>query len=71
MPLRWREVTASLDPGRFTLASAPRRMARLPEDPMAGALSAVPDLLRALAHLGQRMARVEEQRAPRPRSGPR
>jgi bifunctional non-homologous end joining protein LigD len=35
-PVTWREVTAKLDPAAFTLASVPRRLARLKQDPWAG-----------------------------------
>lgn len=35
-PLTWREVTAKLDPAAFTLASVPKRLARLKRDPWEG-----------------------------------
>ena len=35
-PLRWKEVTPELDPGRFTLKTIFRRLARQKRDPMAG-----------------------------------
>ena len=55
MPLRWREVRAGLDPARHTLRSAPARMRRLREDPLAEVLSDVPDLLGALARLEEQV----------------
>jgi bifunctional non-homologous end joining protein LigD len=50
MPLRWSEVTARLDPGRFTIRSA---LARLDEtgDPMAPVLGDGVDIAAALARL--------------------
>jgi bifunctional non-homologous end joining protein LigD len=38
MPLAWKEVTADLDPWRFNLKTALRRLARQKRDPMAGLL---------------------------------
>jgi bifunctional non-homologous end joining protein LigD len=38
MPLTWKELTPDLDPGRFTLRSAPRRLAERRADPLAGLL---------------------------------
>jgi bifunctional non-homologous end joining protein LigD len=48
-PVTWREVTAKLDPAAFTLATVPKRLARLKQDPWAGfadaarTLPALPD----------------------------
>ncbi len=39
MPLAWREVTADLDPRRFNLKTALRRLARQKADPMARLLT--------------------------------
>jgi bifunctional non-homologous end joining protein LigD len=53
-PLHWREVTPSLDIGRFTIRSMPRRLASMKADPMQSVLHDVPDILgglRALARL--------------------
>ena len=36
MPLDWREVTEALDPARFTLRTAFRRLDRQKHDPLAG-----------------------------------
>jgi bifunctional non-homologous end joining protein LigD len=53
MPLRWSEVNARLDPGRFTIRSAAARMRRLGGDPLAGVLASAPDLSAALARLAE------------------
>jgi bifunctional non-homologous end joining protein LigD len=49
-PLRWPEVTARLDPARFTIRTAPVRLARL-GDPMAPVLGGGIDIAAALARL--------------------
>ncbi len=49
--LEWREVTAKLDPTRFTIRTAPERMKKRGADPMAPVLSEAPDLGKALARL--------------------
>jgi bifunctional non-homologous end joining protein LigD len=41
-PLSWREVTPELDPGRFTIKTVPRRLARQKRDLMAGLLGRRP-----------------------------
>ena len=53
MPLRWREITAKLNPGRFTIRSAARRMKRLGEDPLRSVLDETPDLASALERLNE------------------
>ena len=35
-PLEWKELTAKLDPGRFTLKTAPKRFGKQGSDPMRG-----------------------------------
>lgn len=54
MPLAWKEVNASLDPRRYTIRTALRRMRRLGADPMAEVLREKPDLVGALARLAAR-----------------
>ena len=51
MPLRWSEVNARLDPVVFTIKTAPSRMKRLREDPLAPVLQMRPDLPRTLGLL--------------------
>ena len=50
MPLRWSEVTARLDPGRFTMRTATARLDTL-GDPMAAVLGEGIDIAAALARL--------------------
>ena len=50
-PLLWKEVTKSLRIDSHTIASVPRRMKRLGEDPMRPVLDLQPDLLGALDRL--------------------
>jgi bifunctional non-homologous end joining protein LigD len=51
-PLTWDEVGFALDPGRFTIASVPARVAQF-GCPMAGLLSAAPDLARSIEALSR------------------
>jgi bifunctional non-homologous end joining protein LigD len=53
-PLDWREVTAGLDPRRFSIRTIPARFARR-RDPLAPILGAGVDLLAALARLEARV----------------
>jgi bifunctional non-homologous end joining protein LigD len=50
-PLRWSEVNKRLEILNHTIASVPRRMRRLGEDPMRPVLDIEPDLLGALERL--------------------
>jgi bifunctional non-homologous end joining protein LigD len=50
-PLEWREVNARLRMEDHTIASVPRRMNRLGEDPLRPVLDLEPDLLGALDRL--------------------
>jgi bifunctional non-homologous end joining protein LigD len=51
MPLRWSEVKRGLTIDKHTIRTAPRRIARLKEDPMRPVLTDAPDLMAALAAL--------------------
>ena len=52
-PLRWSEVNRKLDIKRFTIRTVPKRLARAKRDPVRPVLNTVPDLLGALARLGE------------------
>ena len=53
-PLAWSEVTARLDPARFTMTTVPRRFDRI-ADPLAQVLTGTIDMVAALARIGQRL----------------
>ncbi len=55
-PLHWEEVTARLEPGRFTIKTAPARVEKQ-GDPMAPVLGAGIDLVAALQGLERRLGR--------------
>ncbi|HEY2028836.1 MAG TPA: DNA ligase D [Myxococcales bacterium] len=52
MPLKWSEVNAKLDPKNFTIKTAPARMKKLRDDPLAKVLSESPDIPAVLQKLG-------------------
>jgi bifunctional non-homologous end joining protein LigD len=54
-PLKWSEVNASLDIGRFTIRTVPQRMRKLKADPLVDILRLTPDLDRALDLLRERL----------------
>jgi bifunctional non-homologous end joining protein LigD len=56
MPLLWDEVNATLDPRKFTIKTAPGRMAELGHDPVIPVLSDTPDLGAMLAKLSGMLA---------------
>lgn len=51
-PLRWSEVNAKLDPGRYTMKTVPARIAEL-GDPMRDMLKVQPNVARAVAKLAE------------------
>jgi bifunctional non-homologous end joining protein LigD len=53
-PLRWDEVTARLDPARFTIRTIPERFEKM-DDPMVPVLGAGVDVASALASIERRM----------------
>lgn len=54
MPLTWRQVSARLDPARFTILTAPKLLART-GDPFLGVLGDAVDVGRLLDGLGERL----------------
>ncbi len=55
MPLAWSEVTTRLDPGRFTMTTAPARLRRKGDDPLRPVLDSGADLPSALERLAERL----------------
>ena len=55
-PLRWDELTATLDPKQFTIVTVPARF-RTMADPFAGVLTGGVDIAAALARLERRVAK--------------
>jgi bifunctional non-homologous end joining protein LigD len=53
-PLEWKEVTSKLSLKNFTIATLPKRLAKLARDPIAPVLQLRPDLVSALGRLQQR-----------------
>ena len=58
-PLRWSQLTARLDPTRFTLETLPKAMKKS-GDPMSGVLGPSIDVGALLTALGERLARSQE-----------
>lgn len=54
-PLDWREVTAKLDVGAFTLKTVPERLRKRKSDPLLPVLEERPDLERVLARLSEKL----------------
>jgi bifunctional non-homologous end joining protein LigD len=61
MPLAWREVNARLDPSRYTLRTALRRLEKK-GDPMREVLGHAVDVVRVLDGLGDRIGRAARPR---------
>ncbi len=55
-PLRWEEVTARLDPARFTIKSLPQRFEKM-EDQLAPVLAGSIDMVAAIARVEERLER--------------
>ena len=54
--LKWTEVTAKLDIQKHNIRTVPKRMGKLAEDPLVGALGDAPDLVEVLGSLERLMA---------------
>ena len=63
-PLEWREVTARLDPARFTIRTVPRRFARR-ADPLRPVLGAGIEIAAVLARMEARARRARSGRSSR------
>jgi bifunctional non-homologous end joining protein LigD len=67
-PLRWDEVTARLDPARFTIRTIPERFEEMP-DPCVGILGEGVDMAKALAAIAKRAGPEEAEEAkPKPKT---
>ena len=54
-PLRWSEVKPGLDIARYTIATLPRRLRTMKDDPLRPVLEVEPDLVGALERLAERL----------------
>jgi bifunctional non-homologous end joining protein LigD len=54
-PLDWKEVSAKLDPGAFTLKTVPERLRKRKGDPLLPVLEETPDLEGVVARLSERL----------------
>jgi bifunctional non-homologous end joining protein LigD len=63
-PLAWSEVTARLDPARFTMATLPARFDKM-ADPLAPVLKGTIDMAAAVAHIEERFGKEPETGAVR------
>jgi bifunctional non-homologous end joining protein LigD len=55
-PLRWSEVKPGLDISRYTIATLPRRLRSMKNDPLRPVLDLEPDLVGALERLAERLS---------------
>jgi len=61
-PLRWSEVTARLDPARFTIVTVPKRFDKM-ADPLVPVLTGEIDMAAALARMEQRFGGERDEEA--------
>jgi bifunctional non-homologous end joining protein LigD len=64
-PLRWDEVTARLDPARFTIRTIPERFESM-ADPMSDVFGAGVDVATAIANIERRMNPPKGRKGKRP-----
>ncbi|HYQ96088.1 MAG TPA: DNA ligase D [Candidatus Eisenbacteria bacterium] len=67
-PLRWDEVTARLDPARFTIRTIPERFASM-ADPMIDVFGAGVDVASAIAAIERRMSPQSATKGSAPKAG--
>jgi bifunctional non-homologous end joining protein LigD len=61
-PLKWSEVTARLDPARFTITTLPKRFDKM-ADPLAPVLTGVIDMAAAVARIERRLGEPPDEGA--------
>ncbi len=54
-PLRWRDVTSTLDVTKFTIKTMPRRLASMKDDPISPVLTDTPDIVDGLGRLADKL----------------